>query len=716
MTIFSRHRDVFRAIATSVFLIAITAIAGSLSAQCGLAVAESAVDEAATGAYTLRATMNAPGADGISYRYQGPNGFFTYYGQHCDDPANCSVPLWLGCSEIEKGDFGTWTINVTGHCDAGYQYVGPINLNIQVPKPTGSLTPFWDQDGIFRITIKYNFPLGIDGGNAWICVPTQTGQCNGPINGTAKYALHGSGEWTWRPTVGGNVALYLQGCYTGDANGTVITQAVTVQPDKTKSTSGSVTFDFPSTDPNAKILISKRSTDAFASQWQLPTTASGSLVSVTGTLRDTTTQQPKAGTVYLQLVDPPDTAPYAAGDAHVSDNVGTATFVGASGTGFAAAADGNGHFAAAVLMTGHTAGDNWQITGSADAKMTCANPNPCSKTGVFTLWKRVYVEEEHMFRAGSFIRYAALSGTDLVPVSDPMPFQGLTADSSVLEFVHADTGGGEGYYSEFATFHALEQDGSGHWSVRINSGLQHDFGPATPPTSPLQVLQQDGVGVVDAGTFDPANAYVAPLFAEMFTELTPLPPLAVAEVPFVAELTPAANLFFSSRWLQHATNVNATVRHPQDNVFHRITVRQTVLVSDQQSGKYGAELGVTTVSGGVNFSLLCMGRIEDLVAGNVHDLNGNLVGQEYVGLAPAVAEGETTAHETMHFWVHAGGVDGNGHCLAERWQHDGLNCLLHRPYAGPGLADGLVELHYENHGGDSEYMTVRRAADPVPQQ
>jgi hypothetical protein len=367
-------------------------------------------------------------------------------------------------------------------------------------------------------------------------------------------------------------------------------------------------------------------------------------------------------------------------------------------------------------MTGNAAGDNWQITGSADAKMTCANPNPCSKTGVFEFWKRVYVEEEHMFRRGSFIRKQVLSGEKVVPVSDPVPFQGLAPDSSVLELVHADTGGGEGYYSEFATFHALEQDGTG-WSVRINSGLQHDFGPATPPTTnALQALQQDGVGVVDAGTFDPADGYVAPLFSEMFTDIVPLPPLAVAEVPFVAELPPAAKVFFSSRWLQHAKNLNVTIRHPEDDVLHRITVRQTALVPPQQSGPYGAELGVTSVSGGVNFSLLCIGRIEDLVVGNVHDPVGNLVGHEYVGLLGAVVKGETTAHETVHFWVHAGGVDGSGHCLAERWQHDGLNCLLHRPYAGSGIADGLVDLHYENHGNDSEYMTVRRAADPVPQQ
>jgi hypothetical protein len=45
-----------------------------------------------------------------------------------------------------------------------------------------------------------------------------------------------------------------------------------------------------------------------------------------------------------------------------------------------------------------------------------------------------------------------------------------------------------------------------------------------------------------------------------------------------------------------------------------------------------------------------------------------------------------------------------------------LNCLMHEPYSGPGLADGIVDLHYIQHGADSEYMTIRRAADPVPQQ
>jgi len=433
MTTSSRRGLTHRAISVAVFSIVITASANTLSAQCGLTMVESGPDEAATGAYVVRATANAPGVGGIGFTYTTPLGNTKFYALQCDDPMSCSVPLYLDCAVFSNDGVGAFAVRATVHCDAGWQTVGPIGVTTQSVKPSGSLTPFFDQDGKFYVKVKYDFPLGIDYGNAWICIPTLTGQCNGPLNGTAHYGLHGSGEYNWRPTVGGTVALYLHGCDLGDGNAVTITQAVAIQADKPKSPSGgSVTFDFPSTAPNAKILISTRANDAFASPWQLPNTTPGSLVRVTGTLRDTTTQQPKAGTVYLQLADPPDGAAYAASDAHAGDNLGTARFVGASGTGlgFAAAADANGHFVATVLMAGHTAGDNWQITGSADATMTCTNPNPCSRTGVFTLWKRVYVEEEHMFRRGAFIRYAALSGTNLVPVSDPIPFQGLTSDSS----------------------------------------------------------------------------------------------------------------------------------------------------------------------------------------------------------------------------------------------------------------------------------------------
>jgi hypothetical protein len=61
-------------------------------------------------------------------------------------------------------------------------------------------------------------------------------------------------------------------------------------------------------------------------------------------------------------------------------------------------------------------------------------------------------------------------------------------------------------------------------------------------------------------------------------------------------------------------------------------------------------------------------------------------------------------------------MDAQGHCVEHRFQHDTLQCLMHTPYIGAGLYDGQVFLHYESHGSDSEYMWVRREADPVPQQ
>lgn len=123
------------------------------------------------------------------------------------------------------------------------------------------------------------------------------------------------------------------------------------------------------------------------------------------------------------------------------------------------------------------------------------------------------------------------------------------------------------------------------------------------------------------------------------------------------------------------------------------------------------------MAGGSNSSLICVQRIDDVVAGRVtNPATGTVIGAEYAGLDATVVNGETTAHETVHFWVHTGGVDSNGHCSQVSYRSSTLNCLMHQPYRGAGLADGVVDLHYAQHGADSEYMTVRRTSDPVPQQ
>jgi hypothetical protein len=486
-----------------------------------------------------------------------------------------------------------------------------------------------------------------------------------------------------------------------------------------------------------RILASIAPWDHYESKYQEPSPAAGTVrFKVRGTLLDSITHQPKSGTVYLRLEDPDDTAPYvvANGDAHTPNFGACASFGGSTpGTAcqapFAVQADANGRFEATVSapipVTGAAhataaAGNNYQITASADAAFPCVGLNPCAKSGIFTLWKRVYVEEEHMFRNGAFIVERAPARASVMAVSNDAPFRGLTPDVSLLRLVHADTGApGDSFYADTVTFHALEQNRAGGWNVRILGSLPRAYGETLPAGTrpPVNGLLRDGVGVLQSGTYDPNTAYTSPLLESAFVELQSVPPLAVTETPYAQEIPLPYVQYYSSRWLQHRAPT-APAGHfilpAADNVFHRIGITQTELM--RRNNGWGVELGVTIVGGSVHSSVINVQRIADLSAGTVRDpQQQNLIGTEYRNLPALTINGETTAHETVHFWVHSGGSDGVGHCVHDRWQRDGLNCLMHEPYRGPGLADGLVHLHYENHGGDSEYMSIRWAPDPVPQ-
>lgn len=480
---------------------------------------------------------------------------------------------------------------------------------------------------------------------------------------------------------------------------------------------GLVQFDLgasvPPTADQAKILLSKAVWDVgYPSSAQLANDSSGNpQMRIAGTLVDRVTGQPKSGPVYLRIEDPPDSAPYRDGDASADDNDGPPATLSST----TVQADNTGRFEAIVVFHSHVAGDNYRIVGSADQSFNCGGT--CPRSTVLTLWKRIYLEEQHMFRRGAFVSDLARSGGSVIPVSDPAPFRGLAAHASRLELVHADSGDGQGFYFDIVTFADLSQDSNGDWIVRTDETLPREYGASAShvPQTPIMDVMRDGIGVVDGGTYDSAPEYVTPLFAAMYTEVKPVPAPAVLEVPYVPELTYITARYFAARWLQNGITSNAFSRQVRSNVFHQMALSQMPTIADPATGRLGAELGVTVVGGGSNYSAILLRRIEDLTAGNVADPLGGLVGREYFALSASIVAAETTAHETVHLWVHTGG-DGQGHCTAERWQHDSLNCLMHTPYSGPGHADGMVDLHYENHGNDSEYMTIRRSADPVPLQ
>jgi hypothetical protein len=486
------------------------------------------------------------------------------------------------------------------------------------------------------------------------------------------------------------------------------------QPDR-------IEFDYSgSPAADGKILISARPSDAdYFSRYQVAG-ASPSRVKISGTLISGATNLPKSGSVYLKVDDPPDSAPYRGGDSRTGDNDGPAATL-EGGTPLPSGAtliqtDAQGHFEIPLQMSSRVAGDNYQIEGSPDADFQCGTN--CAKSGIFTLWKRLYVEEEHMFRRGTFLRDEATAGATVIPVDDPGPFQGLAA-GAVLELVHGETNGL--FYFDFVTFRTLRQNPDGTWSVLTSDRIPRYYGMPSngAPLNPVLGVTRDGVGVVDAATYAPNTTYTKSLYDTMFVDVRALTS-TVEEVPYVRELAYSSALFYASRWLQHgAPAANGFTRSPEPNVLHRIGASQMPLAPGS-GGCYGPQLGATVVAAGTNFSFILEQRIADLGAAPAFDPICHVnVGMEYLGAPAFAVSGEVTAHETTHFWVHSArtsSMDSEGHCVAERYEHDGLECLLHVPYVGVGLYDGRVDLHYESHGADSEYMWVRREADPVPLQ
>ena len=114
-----------------------------------------------------------------------------------------------------------------------------------------------------------------------------------------------------------------------------------------------------------------------------------------------------------------------------------------------------------------------------------------------------------------------------------------------------------------------------------------------------------------------------------------------------------------------------------------------------------------------NRSWIWIGRIETAVTEpnqNVFSLNATNVNREVV------------PHELGHQWK-VNVASGDGHCLSNAYTNDGTFCGMHRSFNlrahNPELGDGVFLFHYDKPRtgpADSEYLTIRRRPEPVPQQ
>jgi len=438
---------------------------------------------------------------------------------------------------------------------------------------------------------------------------------------------------------------------------------------------------------------------------------------------------PAAGKmIYFRVVDPADSAAYVPPPERIAgDNRGGAGRLSV----MQATSDATGRVGTVLTVTGQYSGDNYQVLASAepsgtDGRFPCeTGTGPCPHSGVLTAWKRIYLEKKNMFRRGAFLVDDVPVGDRRVPVSDSTPFaagqrvmlihgprlQRVNSASTPLPSPPADF-----FVSEENVIDHVEPASAPDPAFLV---LQRGVGTAygmdrsftSSSQSPGVPYLADAVGVITGspGDYFVANpAYLNTPFNAAFVDYVNATPLIPA-IPYYQQMDFNIANRIAQKWYENS------VRGLNDSIANLPNHRQLVGGSRLADGPHnGARLGVT-IGGTHNPSWVFVRRIE---------LGVTESPQPIYQLDPDRVNGEVTTHELVHQWhvnpdaTLAGATEG--HCLEQDYRAIGAFCLMHAPFYAVAhngeFGDGLVVLHYRRVTGtvDSEYVTIRAAADPLP--
>jgi hypothetical protein len=412
--------------------------------------------------------------------------------------------------------------------------------------------------------------------------------------------------------------------------------------------------------------------------------------------------------IYLRVYDPADTAPYRAANAAADDNADTSSNAGTinGSTMSSVTLPQTGVVTATLRITDQFAGDNYEVRASPDSRLhtdpnfVCDQTTNCQRTPVITAWKRAYIENDVMFREGTYLSQDAAP----CPGSPCHLYLNSTRGlrrGDVLRVIHAPRSGVIGpqqYYAEDVQILRIENR---YDRVEVTPFSRAYFGPDTDGNGVLQPFLADAVGVVTgvpaADFYLTNNAFVHDLFNPAFVEYLSTTEDPVPFLPYEEEL--------SGDGASQSDEVRAIARKwffasGRPNHQHLLGGSQAVVAGRQ---------GLTLARLGTNWSWVFV----DTVAANSPRRGGN----EWN------FNGEVTAHEIGHQWqVNPPLNSTGGHCSRFRWNSTSLYCTMHGDYAGtvtscggtcPEFFDGQVGFHYQSDT-DSEYMTIRHRPEPVP--
>jgi hypothetical protein len=523
-------------------------------------------------------------------------------------------------------------------------------------------------------------------------------------------------------------------------------------------------FGLNSNLPDQKILTHKyRSDDAYplATQLSVPATARPQ-VKIEGVVNVDGSGATRE--VWFRLIDPPDKSAYIpVADRIPDDNKDTAM-----PRGQLFAQDGQGNFllnpdgtrltsdSAGVLKTtsrapgGVTlvleatdryAGDNYQIEASFDEQFTCATAgvdgaNNCVKSAVYVTWKRVYIEAHKMFQRGAFLTREVVTGDTIIRVSDVSVFPNPPFVVRLIHGADADGGSPLDFYHEEVTVRHLQ--GRRFLNQSPAPGLlslRHPDNPAVGDTIQgvydglENVLNTDRPYLADAvGLSTTASDYmtvdtslVAPLFDDAFVEFVWLTdergyawsdPRFSHVLPFVKELERGdgeMTELLGRKWMRNAQRISVwRVADPNHQMLF--------LAHTKYSPQGDIKRGDTRVSHAFNDLWLYTGATPntDLRAEALtHELGHEwLVNQFYMNGQPTETDDYPGGHCDLAFGTpqHIG-IAANSSHLCEMTSGDNM-------WATSEARDRRVGFHYLTLPGqqiDSEYLHIRRRAEPVPQ-
>lgn len=461
-----------------------------------------------------------------------------------------------------------------------------------------------------------------------------------------------------------------------------------------------------------RLLIHKRAEDTYPSPWQVETGFSerprfrfrGGVTAKTGS--------PEAD-VWLRVIDPADPSLYlptrSANDNQDPSPKGVlmprgcadASCRAPSGQPLQIHASPGGTVEVELEATDRYAGDDYYLEASFDAQFTCATAGPngtdaCARSGLVTAWKRIYVETDQMFTAGAMLREAVIPcvGTTcpsatIIKVDDAAS----VAHAKRLRMIHAprfDGVGPQTFYSEDVDVVKVNRREN---TIEISNPTKSYYGPDFINSIGQLSYLADAVGQISGSSdfFTVNTGNIDELFLPAFIEHVWLTNDPVPFIPFFSNVTGSGQRndmldLLAQKWFQ---------LRGDENVQH--------LIAGSANG--GTTLGITGTHG-VNFAWV----FDDSISKQVHNHN-----RAYT------FKGEITAHELAHEFRVNPSVSGGGHCAEKQWDDSTKWCSMHGSYDDFGncsgvcaeFYDGKVAFHYR--AGDSEYLQVRRVADPFPQ-